>query len=217
MQSETQRVTFRAASDGPLLAGVLHLPAGTASCPSAVVCHPHPLMGGTMDNAIVVAVCRRLAARGWIALRFDFRGAGRSAGSFDEGRGEMDDVAGALDFLAGQAEVDPHKLAIAGYSFGAAVALRHSVRDPRPRWLIGIALVQSHYADRFLDSDPRPKFFVAGERDAWAPPEKLRRYVARLRPPAELHVLPGTDHSFWGHESEVAEIVAGWLAANAIR
>ena len=100
MPARTRRISFLAAGDGPRLAGILHLPDGPTPCPAAVVCHPHPLMGGTMDSAVVVAVCGGLAVRGWATLRFDFRGAGRSEGTFDGGHGEIDDVAGALDFLA---------------------------------------------------------------------------------------------------------------------
>jgi len=108
----TQRVTFPAAGSGPLLEGVQQ-------------------MGGTMDNTIVVAVCRVLAARGWAALRFNFRGAGRSAGSFDEGCGETDDVAGAVGFLRAKAEVDASRLAVVGYSFGAGVGLRYAAEQVR--------------------------------------------------------------------------------------
>jgi alpha/beta superfamily hydrolase len=207
----TRPSTFPAANGGPLLEGVLHLPDTTAPFPAALVCHPHPLMGGTMDNTIVVAVCRALAARGWAGLRFNFRGAGRSAGSFDEGRGEMDDVAGALGFLCTQPEVDAGRLAVVGYSFGAAVGLRHGARDPRVGWLVGIALLQEHYADPFLDADPRPKLFIAGEHDSWAPSEPLRAYVERLQPPKALHVLPQTDHFFGGCETTVATSVADFL------
>jgi len=164
-----------------------------------------------MDSAVVVVVCRGLVVRGWAALRFDFRGAGGSEGAFDGGQGEMDDIAGALDFLASQTEVDADRLAVVGYSFGAGVALHHAARDERPKWLVGIALVQEHYEDPFLDEEPRPKLFVAGERDRWAPPERLRGYVARLRPPAALRVVAGTDHLFAGREGEVAEIVGEWL------
>jgi alpha/beta superfamily hydrolase len=213
MLTRTRPSTFPAAGGGPLLEGVLHLPEGSGPFPAALVCHPHPLMGGTMGNTVVVAVCRALAARGWAALRFNFRGAGRSAGSFDEGRGEMDDVAGALDFLRAQAEVDPNRLAVVGYSFGAGVGLRHGARDPRVGWLVGIALVQEHYADPFLDADPRPKLFIAGERDPWAPSEPLRAYVERLQPPQALHILPHTDHFFGAREAEVATLIADFLTA----
>jgi alpha/beta superfamily hydrolase len=170
------------------------------------------MMGGAMDNTVVVAVCRALAARGWVALRFNFRGAGRSKGSFDEGRGEMDDVAGAVDFLCARPEVNTDRLVFAGYSFGAGVGLRHAVRDPRVRWLVGIALVQEHYADPFLDADQRPKLFIVGERDPWAPPDALREYVARLSPPKTLHVIPGTNHFFAGREAEVATLIVDFLA-----
>ena len=213
MPAGTQPVTFPGAGDGPLLEGILHLPDGSGPFPAAVVCHPHPLMGGTMDNTIVVAVCHVLAARGWAALRFNFRGTGRSAGSFDEGRGEMDDVAGAADFLYAQAEVDAGRLAVVGYSFGAEVGLRYAARGNTPHvgWLAGIALVQEHYTDPFLDADPRPKLFIAGEHDPWAPPDGLREYVARLSPPKTLHIIPHTDHFFAGHEAEVATLIGKWV------
>jgi alpha/beta superfamily hydrolase len=212
MSTETRRVTFPATGDGPLLEGILHIPDGAGPFPAAVVCHPHPLMGGRMDNTVAVAVCRELATRGWAALRFNFRGAGRSEGSFDEGRGEMDDVSGAVDFLSAQAAADAGRLAIAGYSFGAEVGLRHAARDPRISWLVGIALVREHYTDPFLDADSRPKLFIAGEHDPWAPPGALREYVARLNPPKTVHVIPGTDHFFAGREAEVAGLIAAFLS-----
>lgn len=214
MIAKSQHVTFSAApaaDDGPLLEGVLHAPDGSGPFPAAVVCHPHPLMGGDMNNTVVVAVCRVLAERGWITLRFNFRGAGGSAGAFDEGRGEMDDVAGAVDFLCTQPGVDAGRLAVVGYSFGAEVGLRHAARDSRVRLLVGIALVQQCYADLFLDADPRPKLFVAGDRDSWAPAGALREYVARLRPPKSLRLIPGATHIFAGREREAAALVADFL------
>lgn len=213
MYARTTAVTFPAAGGGPLLESILHLPGGPGPFPATVVCHPHPLMGGRMDNAIVVAVCRVLAARGGMALRFNFRGTGRSAGSFDEGRGEMDDVAGAVDFLCAQAEVDAGRPAVVGYSFGAGVGLRHAARDPRVGQLVGIALVERHYTDPFLDADQRPKLFIAGEHDPWAPADALREYVARLSPPKTLCLIPHVDHFFIRHEADVATLVADFLAA----
>jgi alpha/beta superfamily hydrolase len=212
-QGPQRRVTFPAAG-GPLLEGMLHLPGGDDLFPAAVVCHPHPLMGGTMGNRVVVAVCRALLMQGWGTLRFNFRGVGRSEGSFDRGRGEVDDVAGAVDFICAQAEVDTGRLAIVGYSFGAEVGLRHAARDPRVGWLVGIALVREHYVDPFLDADPRPKLFVAGEHDHWTPTDALRTYVARLSPPKALRFVPRADHFFAGREGEVAALVADFLAAS---
>jgi alpha/beta superfamily hydrolase len=161
-----------------------------------------------MDNAIVVAVCRALATRKWAALRFNFRRA------FDGGRGEMDDVAGALDSLLDGKEARPDQVAVIGYSFGAQVGLHHAARDARVGRLVGIALTQDHYADPFLDDDPRPKLFIAGEYDAWAPPDAMGQYVARLESSVKrFDVIRGADHFFVGYESRIGTSVADWLAA----
>ncbi len=211
---DSRRVSFQSAGDGVMLRGVLHLPAeGSGPFPTAIVCHPHTLMGGNMGNEIVVSLCLELAVAGWAALRFDFRGAGRSAGSFDEGRGEMDDTKAAVDFLFRRPEIDPGELAIAGYSFGAGVALRYAAGDPRLRHMVGIALVQHHYGDPFLDDDRRPKLFIAGEDDPWAPLDALRQYVERLKPPKCLHIVRDAHHAFSGHVSEVTEVTVDWLKA----
>lgn len=212
MESSTRRVIFPAAGNGPTLTGVLHLPEGDSGpFPAAVVCHPHTLMGGNMGNGVVVSICLALTVVGWAALRFDFRGAGSSEGTFDEGRGERDDVEGAVDFLYVQSEVDPGELAVMGYSFGAGVALHHAACDQRLGGMVGIALVKDHYDDPFLDSVSRPKLFIAGQNDPWAPPQALRGFVDRLLPPKELHVIAGADHFFAGHMSKVTDVVVDWL------
>ncbi len=214
----TLRVTFQAAADGPMLRGVLHLPKqGSGPPPAAIICHPHTLMGGNMGNGIVVSLCLELAVAGWAALRFNFRGAGDSEGSFDGGDGwtqppkERDDVKGAVDFLFVQPEVDPDELVVIGYSFGAGVALHHAARDQRLRRMVGIALVKQHYDDPFLDDDQRPKLFIAGEDDPWAPAAALREYVQRLEPPKKLHIVRGAGHLFAGHTAEVTNVTVDWL------
>lgn len=212
MNNSTRRVTFQAADHGPTLKGVLHLPVENESpFPAAVVCHPHTLMGGNMGSGVVVSVCLALTVAGWAALRFDFRGAGSSEGSFDDGEGEKEDVEGAVDFLFVQTEIDPGELAVVGYSFGAGVALHHGARDRRLSRLVGIALAKHHYNDPFLDDVRRPKLFIAGEDDPWAPPEAFRTYVERLQTPKKLHVVPSADHSFSGHLSEVTDVILEWL------
>lgn len=212
MESATRRITFPAAGNGPTLTGVLHLPKGDPGpFPAAVVCHPHTLMGGNMGNGVVVSICLTLTLAGWAALRFDFRGAGSSEGAFDEGLGERDDVEGAVDFLYVQSEVDPGQLAVMGYSFGAGVALHHAARDVRLGHMVGIALVKEHYEDPFLDSVSRPKLFITGQKDPWAPPQALRGFVDRLLPPKELHVIAGADHFFAGHVSELTDVIVDWL------
>lgn len=166
-----------------------------------------------MENGIIVAVCRALAARGIVALRFNFRGVGRSEGAFDGGRGEMEDVAGAVDFLEAGEGMDPQRLAVVGYSLGAEVGMRHAARDPRLRRIVAIAPVREVYGWTGMDADPRPKLFIVGENDPWAPAAALQAYVARLAPPKALHVLPGTDHFFVGRERAVADLVAEFLTA----
>jgi len=214
-----RRVAFPAARGAPLLKGTLHLPTAPASgsaddrrCPAAVVCHPHSLMGGSMDNGVVLAVCEALAARGVIALRFNFRGVGGSEGTFGGGEGEVDDVAGAVDFLVAQEEVDPHRLAVVGYSFGAGVGLHYAVRDPRLGRMVAIAPIREQIPQIALEADPRPKLFIAGEADPFAPADMLRAVVAQLAPPKSLHILPQADHFFAGQERTVATLVANSLA-----
>jgi alpha/beta superfamily hydrolase len=174
-------------------------------------------MGGNMGNGIVVNLCLELTIVGWAALRFDFRGAGRSAGSFDGGDGwtrpprEMDDVKGAADFLFVQTEVDPDELVVMGYSFGAGVALHHAARDHRFHRMVGIALVKQHYDDPFLDGDHRPKLFIAGDEDPWAPIDARREYVEGLQPPRKLHVVHGAGHLFSNHVQEVTNVTVDWL------
>jgi hypothetical protein len=126
----------------------------------------------------------------------------------------MDDVKGAVDFLCARPDVDRAQLAVVGYSFGAGVALRYAVDDPRLCCMVAIALVQHHYEDAFLDEERRPKLFIAGAKDPWAPADALRGYVECLRPPKTLRVIPSADHFFAGREHEVATLVADFLTAS---
>ena len=212
MSATARRVTFPAADDGPLLEGILHFPDGPGPFPTAVVCPAHPMYGGTMGDDplpnIIKSLCHELAAQCWIALRFNFRGAGRSEGTFDNGHGEQNDVGGALDFVCIQEGVNENRIAIMGYSFGAWVGLQHAVRDHRAKYLVGVAPPgdiwkkdpedpkDKKYSDPFLDAELRPKLFVAGEHDHYAPSDLLREYVTRLKPPKILHFIPGKTHFF---------------------
>lgn len=200
-----QAVVFPAAGGEPLLEGRLHLPDQASDTPpGAVVCHPHSLMGGSMDNPLVRQICRALAARGVAALRFNFRGVGGSGGRFGGGEAELGDVAGAVEFLASHPGVDPRRLGLVGYSFGAAVGLRYAVRDHRLRRLVGIAPVPPDVVALFED-DARPKRFIAGSADPWASPEALQGSAR-----ADLIVLPA-DHFFVGREETVAALVVDFL------
>jgi alpha/beta superfamily hydrolase len=212
-------VTFNSREASPIqLEGILHLPAGKeGKGPGAVLCHPHSLYGGSMGVPLVVAIAEELARRGVVALRFNFRGVGRSQGTYADGEGEMADVAGALDFMEGQKRVDREKLSLVGYSFGAGVGLCHAEHDPRITAVAVVAPYVENPSESLLRSYTKPKLFLAGEGDTVCPTEWLRAFVAPLPEPKELRILPGTDHFFWGREREVAEIVGEFIASEFSR
>ena len=170
------------------LEGRWHTPAGPGPFPAAVVAHPHPLMGGSMRNSVVVWLARTLAQRGWAALRVNFRGVGRSQGHYDEGEGESDDLVGGLNWLTRQSQVDATRLAVVGYSFGARVGALAAARDERVRAYAAVALTETGASHIDLGDLTRPKFFIVGDRDTFGPPEFLP--VARIarsltsRPPS---------------------------------
>lgn len=199
----SRSVTF--ASGDLSLEAALHLPDATPA-PGVVVCHPHPLYGGDMDNNIVVAVCDALAAGGIAALRFNFRGAGASEGVFDDGRGERQDVLAALEFLAALPEVDAGRVALAGYSFGAMVAADVASADLR-----ALALVSPPIAFADLRVAPGcPTLLLAGDKDSLVPADRL--HVFGQTPDVEVRIFEGADHSWWDFEGELGGALAEFLA-----
>lgn len=227
-------VSFPSRDSRPVeLEGRFHTVEGQGRWPAAILCHPHPLGGGTMYNKVVSAIDRALVSRGVLALRFNFRGAGRSGGSYDQGRGEQADVAGALDWLLDQPQVDPWRVSLVGYSFGAWVGLAHAQTEPRiaavaavglPAWTYDAGFSRRNppprlgegelwqYDPQFMHPFARPKLFVVGEHDAFAPAQSMRGFVDQLPPPSTLHVVPGTDHFFATQEAKVGQLVAEFLA-----
>jgi len=199
-----QEVTFP--SDGLMLEGILHRPAGTSLYPAVAVCHPHPLYGGDMHNPVVVAICEGLCADGMGALRFNFRGVGGSGGSFGGGVEERRDVRAALDYLEGNPAVDGGRIGLAGYSFGALVAL--SAVDERVQ---GVAAVSPPLAMQDLSGRELrcPPLFVFGGEDAIAPADRLADVASALVGEHRAIVVPGADHFWWGQEEVlVKEVVA---------
>jgi alpha/beta superfamily hydrolase len=192
------------------LEGILHRPGGK-HLPAAVICHPHSLYGGSMDVSLVATIARTLAERGIIAFRFNFRGVGQSGGGFGEGVGELDDVAGAVDLLLREEDVDQGKLYLVGYSFGAWVGLHHAEHDPRICGLVAIGLPLWQLEESLLSGYTWPKLFIVGEHDSICPPDILRRFTESLPPPKEVHILRGADHFLIGREKEVTEAVADFI------
>lgn len=182
---------------------------------AAVVCHPHPLFGGTMHNNVVFQVAKTLHHFGVPVLRFNFRGAGLSAGEHDRGRGEREDVCAALDWLAGEFSGWP--LLLAGFSFGAWVGLQVGCEDARVRELVGLGLPVNDSDLSYLASCSRPKLLLQGDRDQFGDRMRLEHLVAGFAPEAagetSLVFVAGADHFFTGKLAEVDRALATWLVA----
>ncbi|HEU0027979.1 MAG TPA: alpha/beta family hydrolase [Ktedonobacterales bacterium] len=196
-----------------ILDGLLRLPdipTGALETPrmAAVVCHPHPQFGGTMHNKVVFRVAQALVDLGMPALRFNFRGVGRSTGAWDEGRGEADDVRAALDALAGRYPGVP--LLLAGFSFGAWVGLPVGCADARVTHLVGAGVPVSLLSTDALERCVKPKLIVQGALDQYGPQPALEAWYARLPGPKRLTIVPDADHFFTHQQTELYEaIVAG--------
>lgn len=204
--------------DGP--AGRLEalLNAGSATAThTAVVCHPHPMFGGTLHNKVVFHTMKALNGLGFPVLRFNFRGTGLSQGEHDHGSGEVEDVRAALNWLDAEFHVP---LVFAGFSFGAAVGLRASYVDARVSALIcvGTPVVPVAageeeprvYTYDFLRDCTKPKLFVSGARDQFGPRANLEALVASTPEPKKLVVIEGADHFFEGRLRELREAIERW-------
>jgi alpha/beta superfamily hydrolase len=198
-----------ATEDGVSLEGELRLPDAPPRG-SAVLCHAHPRYGGSKDHPILWAVRNELARRGFAVLAFNFRGTMRSAGTYGGGRTEPRDVRAAIDRVRREAE---GPTVVVGWSFGANVAFREALEDDRVTALALIGFPLRHDLDipppptaAELRAFRRPVLFLAGEHDAFCPPEELRALAAPL-PRVEVVVLPSTDHYLWRHEREAAATI----------
>ncbi len=163
-----------------------------------------------MEVPLVRTIARSLAGVGILALRFNFRGVGASEGSFDNGCGEVDDVAGALKWLAVQPKADPERLALVGYSFGAVMAIFQAARASSVRAvaLIGLPLGGDLPVPM---ADPRTWLLVAGERDQFSPWLDLQKYGRQLVGDVMVRSIGDADHFLFGHETEVADMLADFL------
>jgi len=185
---------------------------------AALVCHPHPLFGGTLHNKVVFHTMKALNGFGFPVLRFNFRGTGLSAGEHDHGEGEVDDVRAAFDWLDSEYHVP---LVFSGFSFGAAVGLRAACPDSRVKAVIAVGTpvgpvvadseVPRSYTFDFLRECTKPKLFVSGARDQFGPQSKLRELVASIPDPKKLVIVEGADHFFEGRLRELRETIEAWV------
>ena len=183
----------------------------------AVVCHPHPLYGGTLHNKVVFHTMKALNSFGFPVLRFNFRGTGLSEGEHANGVGEVEDVRAALDWLEREFTLP---IVFAGFSFGAAVGLRAAYSDDRVRALIALGLPAIPVADRtqdriydfeFLRTCAKPKLFVSGSRDQFGPAGKLEALVNSFADPKRLVRIEAGDHFFEGRLRELRETIERWV------
>ena len=188
------------------LEAVWHFPDSKGALPAVVVCHPHPLYGGNMSSNIVFGICQALAERSIAALRFNFRGVGKSQGEFGEGKAEQGDVKAALDFALATDGIDKERIGLAGYSFGGMVALPVAVRDERVEMLALVSPALDEGGWEELERYDRPKFVIVGENDFVLPMERFTKLAADR--PEHYQVVAGVDHFWGGYEEEVAERVS---------
>ncbi|MFZ0786347.1 MAG: alpha/beta fold hydrolase [Candidatus Acidiferrales bacterium] len=178
---------------------------------AAVVCHPHPLFGGTMHNKVVYQAAKALHERGAPVLRFNFRGTGQSEGEHDKGRGEQDDVRAALDYLATEFPGKP--IVLAGFSFGSWVGLRVGCDDARVDKLIGLGLPVDKTDMSFLRACAKPKLLIQGGNDQFGARANIEALYATLPEPKRLVIVDGVDHFFTGRLDQIGLAINGWLDA----
>jgi len=195
------------ASHGTLEA-ILKEPAGEPTG-AALVCHPHPLGGGTMHNKVVYRAAAGLVEAGLVALRFNFRGVGASTGAHDDGDGEKQDVRDALDYLTANYPNQP--IMLAGFSFGSRVGAEVSLDDERIARLISIGTPVDKYDFSFLKNNRKPILFVHGDLDEFGAVENLKKLVEQVESTdKKLVVFENCGHFFDEHLNELKTAVRDW-------
>ena len=191
------------------LEAIFWRPSGTTAKMAALVCHPHPLFAGTMHNKVVYQAAKSLDALGLAVLRFNFRGAGMSAGEHEKGIGEREDVRAALNFLAGELPGAP--IVLAGFSFGCWVGLRVGCEDERVKSLIGLGAPVNKSDFSYLARCERPKLFVQGGNDQFGEARKLKRMAESLPGENRIVVVENADHFFAGKLDRLHAAITDWM------
>ena len=208
---EQKSVTFEA--DGLNIEGVISRPDKPGSAaPGVVVCHPHPLHGGNMDNNVVLALSFVLADQGFTTLRFNFRGVGNSQGQHANGELERQEVLGALEFLGAWPGVDAGKIGLAGYSFGSSVILRNPELHDKAKAFALVSPPLGALETTGLMANECPVFVIAGDQDKVTQSGKLGPLLKSFAQPPSLYIAPGVDHFWFGREEEMAPRVAQFFA-----
>jgi alpha/beta superfamily hydrolase len=207
---QQQRITF---TSGSLkLEGILFLPEGDGLSPCVIVCHPHPLHGGSMDNNVVDAVCDALVQSSIAAFKFNFRGVGHSQGRYDEGRGEGDDARNAIKYVSTLKEIDAERIGLCGYSAGAAFSLPVCWNDKRINAIAAISPPLEMFDFSFVTDCKKPLLLISGSYDDFTPAERFIAFCRDLGDASEQELIVGADHFWCGYELKLAERVAAFFA-----
>lgn len=189
-------------------------PADAEGAPIALILHPHPRAGGTMQDPATITLFEMFAAHGFSTMRFNFRGVGRSQGSFDAGVAELSDAAYVLDHLEALNE-SPRQVWVSGVSFGAYICLQLLMRRPEIDGFIAVAPPANHYDLAFLAPCPASGIIIGGEKDQVAPPSDIDRALTKVRVQKgeliERGDVPGANHFFHGKLAELEAMAAGYL------
>lgn len=188
----------------PLAAGV------AAPHAFGVVCHPHPLQGGTMDNKVVWTVARAFQQLGAPTFRFNFRGVGASAGSYDEGRGETADALAVVDY--GRQRFPTAALWLGGFSFGGVIAIR-AAAAAHPARLVAVAPGINRVDVAAVPAPDCPWLIVQGDADDVVPPQAVLEWARALSPAPTLRLLPGAGHFFHGRINELRDVVLDFMGS----
>jgi alpha/beta superfamily hydrolase len=193
------------------LEGLMAGPAGGQPARGAVVCHPHPLYGGSMNNNVVEAILEALWKLGFTTLRFNFRGVGASEGEHSGGTGETDDTKAAMQFLLSQPGVTSDGAVMAGYSFGAAVAMRAGAELKEVATIAAVALPVGMGDFSSQAKSGKKIVLLAGDRDAYCPKRAITELAESCG--AQLRIIHGADHFFGGYEDALTKTLAELLSA----
>lgn len=192
----------------------------TPNAPIALLLHPHPQHGGTMNNKVVYALYHAFVRRGFSALRFNFRGVGRSQGTFDRGEGELSDAASALDWLQSY-NANTRSCWIGGFSFGAWIGMQLLMRRPEIDGFIAVAPPANLYDFSFLAPCPSSGLIIQGDKDQIVTLEAQQKLVNKLSHQRDIkidyRILKGADHFFQGHMEELTSHVESYIAAHPDR
>jgi uncharacterized protein len=204
-------------SAGIRLEGLMRIQEASSFRGGVILCHPHPQYGGDMHNPVVSTMAESAFREGYSTLRFNFRGAGESEGSYGEGIGEKEDVQAAIQFLSLKLRVPEPFLILAGYSFGAWTGLQVAAQDPKVRGMVGIAPPLGIYDFGFLKESRKNKLFVVGNQDMYCPLPVLEKWYGELEEPKSLTVLPGADHFFSSHIPALTQALKDFLHHPLVR